>query len=174
MTLSLIEYLLTNNEYFKNIDMSLSIFLDGLFQNKNISLKFKIPYLTKPRYLYIISEIASYEDFINNQDLEWYYNVLSYNKNIPFEYIKNNLYDNTNVNFYKKWSWDWISERVTYDEFINNQDLPWDYKKLSCNENIPFEYIKNNLYKPWNWSGISSRGIVWQKKKTKCRRFTRC
>ncbi len=44
----------------------------------------------------------------------------------------------------KNWQWMYISERVTYEEFINNPNLPWEYEYLFCNE---FDYESGILVK---------------------------
>ncbi len=69
-------------------------------------------------------------------DKNWDYERLSINPNITFEYIKNNLT--------KEWDWEFISQRVTYKEFIDNPDLPWNYSGLSKNK---FDYESRILAK---------------------------
>ncbi len=121
--------------------------------------------LHKPWYWFYISRRVTYNEFINNTNLPWDYEGLSYNKNISINYIKNNLHVNTNVNLNDNlngnlneiWHWTYISRRVTYEEFINNIELPWNYHDLSDNKNIPISYIKNNLDKNWIWWRISMR-----------------
>ena len=40
-------------------------------------------------------------------------------------------------------------------------DKNWDWDYISCNPNITFDIIINNLYKnaTWNWKGISSNNF---------------
>lgn len=45
-------------------------------------------------------------------------------------------------------------------EFQNNKNLNWDYTKLSSNEYITWNMIKDNLQKPWDFSKLSSNPII--------------
>ncbi len=60
-----------------------------------------------------------------------------------------NIYYKENV--INLWNWDSISEQVTYNDFINNPELPWNYKYLSRNPNIRIENMRNNFYKRFGW-----------------------
>ncbi len=74
---------------------------------------------------------VTYDDFIHNQELLWKYSFLT--KNIPLEYIKNNLD--------KKWDWNYISENVSSNNYIENPNLPWYKYGLSINKSLTIKYI---------------------------------
>ena len=57
----------------------------------------------------------------------------------------------------KPWDWSKLSqnENITMSDVLNNPDKPWDWSLLSHNENITISDILNNPDKPWDWSGLS-------------------
>ncbi len=120
-------------ELSNNTNIPLEYIKDKLSDKLNLILYFdRNDNLLKNYGWFNISKRVTNEEFENNPDLPWDYTGLSYNKNIPLDYIKNNLD--------KIWNWKYISQRVTYEELINNPNLPWNYKYLSQNPNIPFKY----------------------------------
>ncbi len=144
--MSILEYLLEkypdkNWDYWelsRNPTISLKYIKNNLVIDRDVNLydNVDINLLLKRWYWYEISERVTYKEFIDNPELPWNYLGLSINENIPIEYIKNSLNDNTN-----NWNWRYISERVKYKDFINNPDLPWDYEGLSCHT-FDCEFIK--------------------------------
>ncbi len=55
------------------------------------------------------------------------------------------------------WNWYRISQNqnITWDIILNNPDKPWDWNGVSRNPNITWENIQNNPDKPWKWNYIS-------------------
>ena len=57
----------------------------------------------------------------------------------------------------RQWNWCKLSrnENITMDIVRDNPDKPWDWDGLSCNKNITINIIRDNPDKPWDWSGLS-------------------
>lgn len=49
---------------------------------------------------------------------------------------------------------------VLTDLVEKNIDKPWDWKKLSKNNNMTLEFIQSHLDKPWDWYEISDRDDI--------------
>lgn len=104
---------------------------------------------------YLIGELLNNEIFwekiskyITYKELLKYYNIinnklsylnLSKNCDIPLEYVINNLD--------KGWCWDSLSVRIDIKEIIKYPELPWDYKWVSINYTITYDFIIKNLDK---------------------------
>ena len=56
-----------------------------------------------------------------------------------------------------KWSWYGLScnKNITWEIVKENLDKPWDWSGLSYNKNITWEIVKENMDKPWIWRGLS-------------------
>jgi len=74
-----------------------------------------------------ISENSSFtfDDMINNPDIQWNWASASANPNIVFGIIQ------------------------------QHPELPWDYTEFSRNPNVTFDLVMNNLDKPWHWQNLS-------------------
>lgn len=75
----------------------------------------------------------------NNPELFKFVDILSFNPNISVKFIrKHNKY---------LWNMSKISFRITYDEFVNNDDLIWNFLNIIHNHRIPIKKIveKYNL-----------------------------
>lgn len=44
---------------------------------------------------------------------------------------------------------------ISWNIIENNLDKFWNWDYLSCNQNINVDILKNNLDKPWNWENLS-------------------
>ncbi len=146
----------TYEEFIENPNLPWNY--SSLSSNLNIPFEYIKTNLDKSWEWAFVSSRVTHDEFINNLDLPWHYTGLSYNSNISLEDIKKLSTFNLYIS-----SIDWrrFSRYVTYEEFINNLNLPWNYKWLSKNLNIPIEYIKNNLNnnsnKKWCWDSITQR-----------------
>ena len=49
----------------------------------------------------------------------------------------------------------WIFERR-----VHQLGSKFSWSGISCNPNLDFDFIKNNLNKPWNWINLSCNGII--------------
>jgi len=104
-------------------------------------------------------------------DKEWSTNILSYNPNITWNFIKDNrdllpwsnLYSDDNVPS-GHWEWKYISRspNITWDNINSNLDYGWDWYEISTNPVITWDIIINNPNVPWDWNGISlNPNITW-------------
>lgn len=64
--------------------------------------------------------------------------------------------------------YDWKSlssdKAITWDFISKNLDKPWDWKDLSGNSAITWDVIIENLNLPWDWAVIGLRcGAAWKK-----------
>lgn len=117
-----------------------------------------------------------------NVNWDWY--ELSYNPNITFDFVKENLN--------KKWNWTRLSSNpsITQEDIQSNPDMAWEWQGIAenpnitlefikenidrltqadeCNEwrgissnpNITIEFIKENINKPWNWLELSRNPCI--------------
>lgn len=109
-------------------------------------------------------------DFIETNELwlreksEEFDFFLSYNKNVTLEYTQSfncvwdNFSDQGNFTFQEvldninlPWSWYYLSKRMNINDIINNKDLPWLWDVISeYNPTVTMTYVKNNPNLPWN------------------------
>ena len=64
-----------------------------------------------------------------------------------------------------KWDWDRISRNsnLTWEIVCDNPDKPWNWYALSSHSNITWNIIQSNPDKPWDWRHISSNpNITWK------------
>lgn len=83
---------------------------------------------------------------LNNPIFPWCWYDLSSNLNININIIKDSLKSkkiNTN------WKWHNIScnPNITWDDIVNNPNLPWEWEYVSVNPNITMDIIKSTLKK---------------------------
>ena len=95
-------------------------------------------------------------------DEDFWYNV-SYNKNLYNNYILQQFYQNNTVNYYNQlFNWDEISKSNNInDELLTKINfvcpyIKWNYENLSVNNNISYQYVKNNKIQDWNWEKVSA------------------
>ena len=89
-------------------------------------------------------------------------------------FVQNFLESKYNLGYYsnnldKPWHWGGVScnPNITWDIIINNLDTdiyPWNWSKISRNPNITWEIIQSNPDKPWDWSEISFNKFTLRKK----------
>ncbi len=86
----------------------------------------------------------------------WFYKELSWNPNLTWDFIKNNLH--------LPWKWNAISmnSTITWDIIQANPCINWDWTGVSQNPNITYDIIRNNPNHPWNWKCVSqNKNITW-------------
>ena len=67
--------------------------------------------------------------------------------------------------FEDKINWKSLSENqsITFQYVLDYPDKPWDWFELSCNKNITFQNVLDYPDKPWDWSGLSyNKNITFQ------------
>jgi hypothetical protein len=137
------------SEFSKNKNLTVDVVIKkGIIQNKldwdsiieNLELIYKL-----------FEELSDNHKQIAIQRIDW--NMLSYDDNLSFMFIKKNL----NL----PWNWKNISHNENFD-FSILQYLPNDilnklsWKTLSSNQKLEFDFVKNNLQYPWKWYELSS------------------
>ena len=97
-------------------------------------------------------------DFIkNNPDIKWNYKNIILNKNITFDIIINNK--NYFINEY-------ISENIsknkniTWSDIEKHPEINWNYNYLSKNYNIDFDIVLNNLKEKWSFNKLSMNSNI--------------
>lgn len=99
------------------------------------------------------------EYIFENAERKWNWYALSGNENITIEYAR--FYrDKTNgmldINLvYDTWVRLSKNKVFTWQDVIDNPDIPWDYRGLSYNPNITWDIILENIDKPWSWFMLS-------------------
>jgi len=91
-----------------------------------------------------------------NKDLPFNkFNLYSYNENMIFEYLLNNLE-------FKNWNLISMHKCITPLIINQNPEIPWSWKFLSNNPNLTINFIKKNINKDWNWITLSyNKCITW-------------
>jgi hypothetical protein len=124
--------------------------------------------------LYSKHNCITFDIIKNNPDYPWHWtSISSSNKNITWQIILNNLDYPWNWDAlirFKPITWDIIKEYreifnkklnwsvlgvIDIELFKNMPDLNYDYGYLSCNKNLTWDIILNNIEKPWSWYGLS-------------------
>jgi hypothetical protein len=92
------------------------------------------------------NENITMDDINNNMNLQWEWEFISNNPNITIDFIKSHmdLFQSGKV-------WINISKNpgITFDDYINNKELPWNLNFLSTNPNITLDIILNYKYIKW-------------------------
>ncbi len=86
--------------------------------------------------------------------IDFNYNNLSSNPNLPAKYIYDNL--NKDWNFYN------IScnPNITITDIELFHKIPWDYNGLSLNKNINIKYVLSKKEKDWNIQSLLSNSAI--------------
>ncbi len=116
--------------------------------NTNITSNFVlVEYQTERWDIKLISSNPgiSQDDIFKNR-MQWDYNNLSSNINLPIQYVVDNSQRN--------WNWMAISANpgTTVMDLIDHPNAPWDTTGLAINPNVTWDYISNNWNRGWNWS----------------------
>lgn len=93
-----------------------------------------------------ISANVDFQDVLDNPELSWNYQALSYNNKIKSDDILENPH--------YEWDYSNLSSIIDVNFVYANPDLPWDYSSLS--DRINLDFIRQNPDKSWNY-GILSR-----------------
>jgi len=83
--------------------------------------------------------------FSSDKNCNW--NLMSINKNISIEDVKNYLH--------KPWNWYNLSKVMQWHDIKKNLELPWNWYGVSENPNLSFEILKNNKDMQWNYQSLS-------------------
>lgn len=77
------------------------------------------------------------------------YELFSFNRAIPFEYIKKNLD--------KPWNWNILSRKrnITFKDVLDTIDQPWHFGLLSENRSITLQDVLEHPEFSWNWTTLS-------------------
>ena len=104
------------------------------------------------------TEIHKWEHYKNSLDKMQSHNwmLVSKYENVPLQTIFDTPDGSLNNNL-PKWDWRVVScrEDVTFEIIMSNKHLPWNWKYVSINPNITWEIIMANKRIPWHWSMIS-------------------
>jgi hypothetical protein len=94
----------------------------------------------------------SYQDFLSFPIGQQYWEKFCQNPNITIDIVKDNL------NRWQGWSWMHISENkgITFQDIINNSQLPWNWSTISLNPNITLPIVLENPNYPWNWNNLAT------------------
>jgi hypothetical protein len=141
---------------------------------QGVSLKMMQDFPLFPWDLQRMSYVISFEDFIDNPGLPWDYTGLSFNPNIPIEYVL--VHKHSHV-----WDWNGViqniksmkqvydalqhgvdlywpaltrHQHITFDDIVNNKHLPWSWSCISQNPNILIQNVLDHPELPWNWSWL--------------------
>jgi len=159
-------------ELRKRIDFTEEDFIDAKWEDEDskwICLSISIiPNITIESFIELIeNEIIDF-DYLNEDpcirlDLlkatldneHWYWPSLSFNPNITFDFVIQNLG--------KDWDWKYISlnPNVTIEHVLAYPDLPWCWRSLCKNQNLKFDHLIANPDLPWDWK-VLSRNINWR------------
>ena len=119
------------------------------------------------------SEIAyniNLKDVIENPDLPWNYDALSWNTQIssndliehpklPWNYANltthidpDFIYANPNL----PWDYRYLTDKVNFDFIYQNPQLEWDHLLLGRNPYLSLNYVIENKNKHWHWFEVYS------------------
>jgi hypothetical protein len=136
--------------------------------NKSITEEILIDHKDKPwNYVGLSSNCQniSKEFVLNNPDKPWNYDLLAYkniiimdkisnlttvihNTKLPLEFIKENI-----DLFTTDQQWRCLSknENLNFDFILDNLDKSLDWSAISSSDYITYEIVNNNRNLPWNW-----------------------
>lgn len=89
----------------------------------------------------LINRINTLSPYLN-------YGALSYNINIPCEYILKNLD--------KNWNWERLSNNLHIIDIEKNINLPWNFKYVSENKSLTIDFVIKHKHKEWDWAVLSN------------------
>ena len=117
--------------------------------NKHISDRLSLKNAKWNWAMLSINKNITWEIVKENINRPWDWFRLSRNKNITWEFVKGNMD--------KPWDWHGLSrnENITWEIVKENTTLPWNWYELSCNEHSTWEIVKENMDSPWDWSELS-------------------
>lgn len=115
-----------------------------------------------------ISANVDFQDVLDNPELPWQYQALSYNNKITSDYLiehpdiswdYSNLSSNIDINFVYAnpdlpWDYEVLSDRINLEFIRQNPDKSWNYDILSRNPNLTIDFILENRSKLWGWLSL--------------------
>ena len=125
--------------------------------NPNLTMEFVLEMADKPwKWDAISSNVGiKAEDIMRYPDLPWDWLHISSNPNINITLIRYHMKKyNTNEDL------DWLkissNIKISFQEFQENSNLPWQYHLLSTNPSITIDFIKYAPDKDWDWEALSA------------------
>jgi len=100
---------------------------------------------------------------MNGDKIQWIWECIIWNPNMPWEIIRENLHRFKSWDIYKHDSTFWKNKcqdphTISWDQ---NNEIVWDV--ISKSPNITVDIIKDNPDAPWNWRELSSnRNMTWE------------
>jgi len=88
---------------------------------------------------------------MKNPDRRWSWNYFSFRKDLSLECLVNN-FDSVD------WNWKTLSKnpRITWEFVQSHKNYPWDFEYLSNNSNISYNIINKNPFDGWNLNAFQS------------------
>ena len=74
--------------------------------------------------------------------------------------------DIVQANLDKPWNWRTLSinPNLTWEFIEANLDKDWNWERLSENDSLTWDIVRANLYKPWDWQYLSRNPMIKHKK----------
>ena len=122
---------------------------------KNITMKTVLKRINRYNWNWdYITVYLPYEDIINYPEYKWNFICLSKNKNIPLNFIEENIN--------KNWNFDYLSDNpnITGEFVSKNLDKKWNWNRLSVNSGISLNMIDDYQDLPWVWSLIAENSNI--------------
>jgi hypothetical protein len=118
------------------------------------------------------SRRVSFEDFKAFPDLPWSFYDLSFNPNIPLEYVIDNLdkvWDFYGICLNRNHTFEDIVKRINgipweisynpnvvfAEHVVKNRNIDWNPYAISRHQNTRIEHIENHPKFPWDYNGVS-------------------
>ena len=137
-----------HDDQFKNCNQLLlnTFYVNSIMKSKYIN---KIP----DNYVNwrLLSENLSIDiDYIiAHKDKGWDYSAISKRRDIPFNFIKDNIHFN--------WNWNYLSESVNITHIFNNLNENWIWANVSINPDLDISILKKYDKLSWDYENKISR-----------------
>jgi len=85
----------------------------------------------------------------------WSYCALTskFPEKLTLKYIEENMYDTNGKR--RQWDMEYISNKVTWEQYLAHPNLPWDISELSANSNITWDIVVSNPSIEWDYQSLS-------------------
>ena len=162
------KYLPITIEFIESIiNHPISINLNWVKISTNVHLTHE--FIEKYKHLLVYRFQLSYnknvpmEFIIANHDKPWDLKGLSLNNQLTFEYMERITSLIINGGDIKtEWDWSYISKNKSMImEIIEETPYkPWDYNSLSANPNLTLSFIETHINENWNWGELSDKPFI--------------